>query len=297
VQLSDLTTELWEELGKPAPLDPSTATGKARLVLWVNKAYKKVLFWKFPDGTQLRFKACEAVTYFQSVSVSGTIVSATATAVQLDANALNDVNHYVGWVIMVNGGNPRLIVGQDGNRTVTVHDSYGTTVPSGTYTLIKRFFKFCASSDPAVSENIALDPTTQIIEVLKVTDIKRYWDLQPALRSDPFSFTQLVQSYPRQYVHFGDQIIMDYPAFPGIWYRMEYVFEPPDLVNDDDEPQMPDFWQDAIIMWAVYRGQRWMEDFSAAYMTKRDLMDFMSLTRQQDEMSKEREDGQAEVEE
>jgi hypothetical protein len=291
--LTELRTEVWQDLGEPPDIDPAEAAGLAKLNSWINRAYKKILFWKFPDGTQLRFPSTEGEAFFKTVVVTGTVSSATTSVVVLDASAGANVDQYNGWVLEI-GGICKLIVDYDASRNATVHEAY-STVPSGTYKLYKRFMRFCALGAVGASENILLRPVGEVAEIRKVTDLATGTDLVPAERTDAFSQSLLNPSSPTSYFKRQDEIVFDYPVDEVLWFRLEYVRIPPDLVLDADKPEMPEFFHDAIELWAVWRGQRFMQDFSAAYSTKRDLQDLLTSTKQQAEMSYDRESGQAEV--
>ena len=125
--------------------------------------------------------------------------------------------------------------------------------------------------------------------------MKHFIDLTPARRDDAFSLTVVSPGVPRQYFRRQNDIVFDYPVNVEQWYRMEYARMPPDLVEDTDSPEIPTYWDDAILLWATYRLNIYMQDSALAYARKRDLMDFMSLSKQQGEMQYDREAGQAEV--
>lgn len=294
--LSEMRSEVWEDVGEPTQLDPATVAGAARLNRWINKAYKKVLMWRFPDGTLLRFPCMDGELFFKTVTVTGSVVAADTETVTLDSSAGSGDDQYKGWILDAGGG-AREIVDYDGpSRIATVHTVYGTAPTVGaTYTMYKRWMRLCESGGVGASENIVLSPLAQFLAPKKVTDIERFIDLTPALRHDAFSLTVLASGIPRQYMMLGNDLVFDYPVDEERWYRMEYARMPPDLVADSDVPEIPPYWDEAILLWAEARAHRWQQDFSASYALKKDLEQFMAESKQQAELQYEREAGQAEV--
>jgi hypothetical protein len=292
--LKEIRTEVWERLGEPGNCDPLDASGLARLNNWINMAYKKVLFWKFPDGTQLRFPCTEGELFFKTVIVTGTITNSTTTTVSLDSSAGSNENQYNGWILET-GSDTRLIVDYSASRLTTVSEVY-TVVPTGTYTLYKRFMRLCSATDIGADENIVGSPVDEIMEIRKITDIPNRTNLVPARRTDDFPSNLYSTGTPTQYIRRGNDILFDIAPDEERWYRMEYMRMPTALSADTDIPEIPDYFHEAIILWTCREGFMWNQEWQAAYSMKRDLVDFLSTTKQQGEMQFDREDGQVEVE-
>lgn len=292
--LSEIRTSVWEELGEPPNCDPSTASGLARINGWINRGYKKILFWKFGDGSQVRFPATEGEVFFQSKVVTGTASSATTTSVTLDATAGSNDDQYNGWVIDISS-KISIIVDYDGSsRTATLGETRDA-VPSGAYSLYKRFVKFCKSTDVGASENVILSSVSAIKEVQRLVLLEDGRDIVPAQRAESFASGLLSPGRPGQYYRRGTQLIFDCPMDEELWFHMEYARIPSDLALDNDEPELPETFHEAVMMWALWRGYHWLQETDMAYSTKRDLMDFMATTKAPLDMALEREEAQFEL--
>jgi hypothetical protein len=293
--LEQFRTDLFEVVGEQTELDPSTPEGAARLDAWVNRAYRKVLFWRFPDGTQARFPCTDGLLFFQTVVKTGLLTGGTTTTVTLDLTAGAEDNQYTGWVVDV-AGQRKFIIDYDASRNATVHKAFDTAPSAGTaYTLYKNFMRLCESTDIGADENIIMSPVSQFMAVRKITNIERFWDLSPAERTETFARNALSPGYPRQYYRRQNDIVFDYPAQTVEAYRCEYVRMPPALSADDDVPEVPEYFDDAILLGAQWRAMVWQQDNDEAYARKRDLQEFMTEAKQQGEMEYDRESGQSEV--
>jgi hypothetical protein len=292
--LSEIRTAVWEELGEPPNCDPLVAAGLARLNGWINRGYKKILFWKFGDGTQVRFPATEGEVYFKSKVVTGTIASSTTSTVVLDSGAGGNDDQYNGWVIDASS-HVSLIVDYDGSSRTATLGATLDTAPTGAYSLYKRHMKFCAATDVGASENITLSSVSAIKEVQRIVLIEDQTELEPGQRTETFAGSLLSPGRPTSYIRRGAQIIFDCPAEEALWYHMEYARIPEDLTTDGQEPELPETFHEAVMMWALWRGYHWMQETDMAYSTKRDLIDFMATTKSPNEMASDREDARIEL--
>jgi len=169
------------------------------------------------------------------------------------------------------------------------------TAPTGDFTMYKAFMRLCKAADVGASENIIMSPVSSFAGIRKITDMQSGLDLSPALRTDSFGIFLLNPGVPLQYMQRAYDIVFDYPCADERFYRMEYTRIPPDMTLTTDEPELPENYHDAILLWALWRAYRWTHEFSAAYSTKRDLMDFMASTRSPLDMEGERENAGVEV--
>jgi len=293
--LAELRDELWETTGEQDALLPVNDTD-GKLNRWINRAYKRIMFWRFADGTQIRFPCTEGVLFFQTKIVTGLITAGTASIVTLDVSAGANEDQYNGWVIDI-GGVRRLIVDYDAGRNATLHEDLGAAPTIGTaYTMYKQFMRLSESTDVGASENIVCSPVNSIMAIRKITNIKRFWDLTPQERTDTFARNFLSPAFPQQYGRRGNDIMFDWPSLEAEWYRMEYVRNPPDLTADDQLFETPAYFDQGILLGAIWSVLVWQQDNDEAYARKRDLQEFMITAKQQGEMEYERESGQAEVE-
>lgn len=292
--LEEIRTAVWEELGEPSNCAPTDATGLARLNSWINRGYKKILYWRFGDGTQVRFPATEGECYFKTVVVTGTLASATTTTMTFDSSAGASDDQYNGWVAET-GSDVSLIVDYDGaSRTATIAKAL-SAAPSGTYSLYKRHMKFCETGDVGADENILLSSVNEIKEIQKLVLLEDQTVMETAQRTETFVDGLLSPGTPCSYMRRGAQIIFDCPVDEELWFHLEYARIPPDLTADADEPELPETFHEAVMLWALWRGYHWLQEADMAYSTKRDLIDFMATTLQPRELAGEREDAGIEL--
>jgi len=295
---TEMKTDVWEQIGKPSDIDPDTYTTIGK---WINRAYKRILLWKFPDGHLIRFRAARGILNFVTKTKSGTATAGTTSTITLASGVGTDDDQYNGWVVEIYGGTgsgqKRLISDYAGaSRTATVSDDWDTTPDAtSTYYLYKNFMKIVSSSHSWASEHLILDPVNSMYSILRVTDLEDEVDLSPADRTATFSKNLTSEAVPSQYLLFGDTLYFDTPMNETRWYEIEYVRFPGDLVNATDEPEIPDPWHEAIVLWAVWWGLRRMQEYAGAYSTRKELENFMETTAEQMEMEMERENSYAVV--
>lgn len=285
----ELQDEVWDNLGQPSDLDPDTYSTIGE---WVNRGYRRICFWKFPNGRILRFRALEGELFFQTPLVEGTAQDGATSTITLAAGASGTDDYYNGWVVEVDGGTGvgqrRLIVDYSGGaRLATVATDWTTTPDStSTYNLFKQFMKFVTTG----SHDIVLDPNDSIYDALKVVDLKDEKDLDRPFRTDTFSGNLTTPGTPGEYLVFGDRIIFDCPIDEARWYKLEYVKIPANMVNSSDEPAIPEPWHEGISMWATWKGLIRGQEPPMAYAMQRNLDDFMGKMVEQYSFDDERED-------
>jgi hypothetical protein len=289
----EMKTDVWGNLGNPSNLDPSSSSTIGE---WVNRGYKKILFWKLPNGRLLRFRCTEGEVFFKTTVKTGTAEDGSSSTITLKSGAVgaND-DQYNGWLVRLTGGTGsgqvRLVTDYNGtNRVATVHKAWDITPDStSTYTLYKRFTKILESGDVGASENLILSPISSLYTISKITDLEDGKDLLPAERTETWADELTEDAIPEEYLLRGNSLFFNTAYSSERWYRMEYVKIPADLSSDEDEPEIPEPWHEAIVLWATWRGLRYMQESNEAYSVKRDLFDFLEMTVTEGEMSFERE--------
>jgi hypothetical protein len=216
--------------------------------------------------------------------------------VTLDAAAAAEADRYVQWVIELTGGTGagqrRVVVGYTAGRVATVHTAWDT-VPdvTTTYEMTKNFYNFVSDSHPWVADNIALSSVGEITAVLQVIDMETDEKLTRADRV--YGFTSLASTVGNAPGVFSDKsggLVFDTTVPGGRWYQLKYFGMPPELEEVDDEPQMPEQFHEAVLLWAVWWGLREMQEFAGAYSTKRDLESTMTTALEQFDRGGERDD-------
>lgn len=290
--VEDMLVEIWEAIGEPTDLDPYTSgsidittDGAVQMLRWINTAYRKIANWRFKDGTFLRFGTQRATVNFQMPLESGFCQSGSTTVAVLPSAFATADDFYNDWLIQVESGSAadekRYIVDYAGaTQVATVNRAFSEAVDTSSYVeIVKRFVEFVESSGPTASVNVPIDPINTFVQAIRVTDLE---DL------DRLSLADQVENYagdfesggtPEQYYFDGRKIYFDIAVDDSRWYKVDYVREVQDLSAAADEPDIPERWHEAVLLRAIWWGQRRNQDFKDAYATKRDLVDFMETTK------------------
>lgn len=308
--VEDMMTEIWESIGEPSDIDPTDSSGSidsstdgfARILKWINRGYNRIWNWRFRDGTLLRFSAQYATKNFQGVVYSGTAVSGSAAGIVLPSGTYQSSDDYYNdWLIYLHSGTgsgqTRYVADYAGSsRNVIPAEDFSTAPDSDTqFSLYKRHMKFLVAGATGVTDNIDLDPKEDLFTVLKVVDLVDEQELAEGLRTDSYAGSRTEYGTPSTYYVYGDTLYFDIALDEGRWYQLEYLKQPSELTSTGDSPDIPSIWHEGILLYAVWWGQRLQEDFTNAYATKRDLIDFMETTKQSGEMQYERTLGSLEV--
>lgn len=299
MRTDEMIEEVYSQLGKPSDLNPMddldenvdmASIGAQRILDWLNRGYRRVLTWRFPNGRIVRFRTMERSTYFNSVVIEGVLTAVGANTATLSAEAAPVTGRYVRWVLEVNGQRKRVVAYTDG-RVATV-DSGWDVVPAvgAAWRLYKSFSLYVEAGSANAAEHIALSPVNDVMSVLKVTDVADGCELQRAERISNFEVSRPVVGKPSLFQDREDGIFFDTAVDESRYYEMRYYGFPPALVAGSDMPQMPVQFHEAVLLWAVWWGLRRNQEFSGAYSTKRDLEDFMSSALAQYDMANARDD-------
>lgn len=301
----ELMRQVYRQLGKPSYLNPFADDGESLdmgsegavdLLALVNRGYKRILNWRFPNGRIVRFRTTERDLFFNGTALTGTATAGAAQTITFDATAAATADRYNGWVIEITdgtgAGQKRLITDYSATRVATVHEAWDTE-PDATseYSVTKNFYDFLSGEHPWVADNIEISPTSEILAVLQVIDLASGSRLVRADRTESFTGVQdSIGSNPSIFADLGGGLIFDTPVPEGRAYRIRYFGMPPALSEAADVPQMPEVFHEAVLLWCVWWGMREMQDFPAAYSTKRDLQDTMDAALQQFDRGNERDD-------
>lgn len=287
---SELKTEIWEALGSPTDLDPSSYT---QIADWINRGYKRICYWKLPNGRRLRFRAMEGEVFFQTVLKTGTAEDGAAGSVTLENGQVGaSDDQYNGWVVEITGGTgsgqKRLIADYVGGTRVASVASDWTTNPdsTSTYELYKQFMKFATTG----TEDLVLDPNDRIFDVLKVFDLEDENELGRGDRTTGYSGNLTTPGTPSEYIVYGDRLEFDCPIDEARWYKLWYTRMPTDLSADSDEPEIPEPWQEPIVLWAIWKGLQRQQEAPLAYAAKRNLIDMIQSLVPQYSMDDEKEE-------
>lgn len=284
--LAEMRTDVYELLGEPSDLDPAVST--TRLDFAINQGVKKVAMWKEPGLGQVRFRDLFASAYFKSHTEDETLAAgSTVNTLVLDASGPDNDDAYLNWTVEV-GSEQVLVVDYVGSTHTAYLASDLSAAPASAtaITFYQSHFLILPSSSPLSSLNIT--KPTGFVEILKIVDMKQNQELDMVNRTE--KFTDISTGDPTEYYRFGNDIIFNYAVSDERYFELEYYRLPATLVNDTDEPELPEAFHYAVILWAIWWGYRRSEESSLAYSTKRDLVDFMRTTKTEYDVSYERKD-------
>lgn len=288
--LTEIRDEIWNQIGRPSDLDPSTdiSYGGAPLLDWVvSEGQRQVASWKDPvTRFVFRLPQLQSDMNFKTVVRSFTLgdqTGATTSTVILPAGSSALDDRYNGWVVGV-GSEYKYVVDYDGATLTLIISGTWTTQPAAAATLklYKRFMMMGASTEPWISDHITLpSASTQMrgegnfIEIQKLTDLDQGIDLtlDDRIENNPGNLTQTGE--PMKYARRGNRIYFEMASATEKWYRMEYYRLPGDLAGDDDIPEIPLQYHYAITLWGVAWGMRRAQDYAAAYATERSITDYL----------------------
>jgi hypothetical protein len=288
--------EVWQMIGEPPDLDPSTDTqySGAPLLHWViNQAQNVIASWRDPEeGWRLRIRTLFNTMFFKLIYKTSTLaVDATdASNVILPVGMVSDGDdRYNGWILEHNSERRVIVDFATATRTATVHSAFGTTPASGdTVSLYKNFSLLLPSTHAWVNEHIPLPAQTDtyratgnLEEIIKISDLDDERVLSKARSGDNYIRTRFDIGEPREWYRFGNRLVFDRGVDSTRWYEMEYYRLPTELTAITDECELPEMFHYAVILWAVEWGLRRDHESSEKYSTKRDLVDFMRRAKSQ----------------
>lgn len=283
--LSELREEIWEHIGEPSDIDPSSSP--TTLTDVCNWAQNEIASWKDSRGIIHRIDSFYGTMFWKSALVSGTLGSAgtTSTIVLPSGDVGDQDDRYNEWVVEnTTNGESRLIVDYTGaSYTATVHKDWDTApASSDEYKLYKRFSYLMDPSHVWVGDHISLPTATtttegkgNLIEILKVIDLEAGEDLTYADEFDDFEDNITSPSDPKEFYRIGNKLYFDRPIDEEKWFKMEYWRLPTPMANDSDEPEIPEHLHWGIVLWGIMWGHSREGESSDKYSAKRDFIDFM----------------------
>jgi hypothetical protein len=300
--LEEIRNEIWQNLGKPTDLDPSSDTsynGGPYLTFVANMAQRRVASYKTQREHIMRFNTLKGDMYFKNTIIEGTLESdgTTSTVILPSGDVGAGDDRYNGWVLKINGTYRLIVDYVTSTRTGTLHEDLSTAPATGdTYSLYKKFSYLLPSGHAWVSEHIQLPATTDrylndgnFLEILKIEDLDQNRKLVKAKRGRSFVTLQTSTGDPQKWYRYGNKLIFDFAPEEEKWFRMEYYRLPIDMIVDSDEPELPEEFHYALVLWGTEWGYRREGESNEKYSTKLDFKEFMEQTLQELDIADERE--------
>jgi len=286
--LSLLRNEIWQQIGEPSDLDPSSDTqynSGPLLNFVVNEAQRYIAFWRNPKtGANFYFKNLFGRMNFEHQIITGTLdADSTSTTIVLPSGSSTTDDYYNDWVVTV-GSENKLLVDYDGSSlTGTLPTSWSTTPESGdTYTLAKNFLWLLSSSHSFVAYHITLPSETyryradgNLVDILRILDLEDNRELAISPYDETYIATLTDTGTPTAYRQIGNTLYLDRVPDEDIWYRIDYLRAPTELSAATDEPEIPEEFHYGIVLWGRWWGYARQQASPEAYAAKRDLEDFL----------------------
>jgi hypothetical protein len=305
MNFSQLKEEAYRMSGNVSYLNPATdvSYGGVPYLNWVvNEAIRQLSGWVDPQtSTVYRFPFLKSSLLFKSVSYTDELTedSSDNTISFVGTDVVGGANdQYNDWIVECNG-ETFLIYDYDNATQVAIIAGEWSTVPviGDTFKLYKRFSFIAPSTFDWVAEHILIPDNIDTVvangnfsEVLTIKDITNKTDLSKANQADGFTSSITDSGTPSVWYRFGNKLVFDKAPDSEIWYEMEFYRYPSELVNDTDVPELPVDYHYGIILWIRHWIYMRLQDFSAAYAAKRDLIDFMRSKMTMADASRERND-------
>ena len=305
-----IVQEIFEGLGEPSDLEfrnpdgsvNTASQGWLRLVDAVNRACIELSTWKFPEGRVLRFRSLEANTVFSTEVLSATISDgAIGTATLTTSLPVQADNYYAGWVVTLAGEQYRVFMSTtalSGTDTDLLVLSPLAIDPVGeTLSASRREYTFVEAT-PAFG-TIPVNPTVPAsvgtpLEIVSVYDMTNASELG-RLSSDEQGLESIpVIQAPTAYYKTGRGLRFDTWPEEAANYTIRF-FRTPAVIGytaTTEEPELPENYHRAIVLWGLWWGYRRMQENNSAYSTKRDLDDLLRHIRGEFDLESQFSNGQ-----
>lgn len=302
--LRDMIVEVHDQLGQVTDLDVYLPDGSGfdenlelegtrRIAEWLNRGLRRVCSWKFPDGQIMRFPSLFRQYNFKAGPIEIPVDAIDGAEVTVGDFVDTDVDIEATnprlWILEIEDQR-RVVMRRDGN-VLTVDKAYedGTLLTGGT--VYKREWRFVDAISDAAHFEIPLNPITEIEAVQRITQIDNGRQLHRALSTDYYPIMIGKIGEPTAYYSLSSSLIFDIAPKEPTWYQLEYYAMPSPMLSQGDQPEIPEPFHEAIILYATWIGLRRYQEWNGAYSTKRDITDFMRTIRSSYSMNNELEEG------
>ncbi len=286
-----LRNEIWQQIGEPTDLDPTTDIqyGGLPLLTWVaNEGQRQIAFWKDPATQRIyRHPQLEGEFFFQAKARDETLEAQTGMAtnqILLPAGVSTTDDAYVGWVLAT-ASETKLVVDYVGATRVLTLDSVFTTAPAvaDVVSLCPRKQYMVLSTHALAADNIVLPVASDrfraegnFLEVLQLKNVTQGQELRLADRVRDFDLYAV--GAPTLYARVGNMLVFNSAWDTQDWLKMDYYRAPTEMVLDDDEPELAEPFHYAIALWGLAWGFRRAGDNASAYAVKRDIGEYIQRT-------------------
>lgn len=303
----EMVQDVFEALGEPsdleyrdiATLQPDTASvGWQRFVRVFNNAQTAIATWKFPEGTQLRFRALEDVASFQTSRLQASITPASPgvddSFILSGSQLKSGTASYVGWLLEIpDASGKSLYRGRITTSTYNGGQYYITLSPAPQHGLVAPYPVVYLYTREYIFQNIngMLPPFTGPIipydgqygtplEILNVEDITNGTSIEYNSRHESYIQSEPDVGVPGEYYKLATGLRFNTWPETGINYAVRYFRTPKPFGTDVDQVcELPVQFHQCVVLHALWWGYRRMQENTSAYSTKRDLDDMLRRLR------------------
>lgn len=260
----------WEELGEPSDLNPATV-GVPKFLTALNDAQDVVAQWIDNRGRKVFFRELYDAVPFTSVVETGTMTDeASTTTVLLPVSVALAPGRFVNWVLKINGESRTVLLSlaSGGQNQLIVSSAFGSAVLDQDFILAKRVYRFGGDDDVIDAGDV------------RVSEVERVFDQATGVQltevaSRDYLAVPLV-GVPGQWRHAGLGVMFDIAPESAREYLLHVVKLPNKVNSQTDEIELPEAFCQAVQMRMVWWGYRRMQDFQAAYASKKEFEEMMT---------------------
>jgi hypothetical protein len=290
---SEIITSAWQIAGSATDLDPTTTTGKARLVAAFNSEVPAVIGYK-NQFRQLRTRFYRTKKIFKYVSYDVEVASVSSDEEEITISSITGLPTDVTEArIKDSEGEVRLIYDYDSASLTFSIDEAFTTVPEAGDTLTIYPTYVDMSDDLTV---------TRFVEILSVEDVIRRQKLMVAPQWDTSIRWSRTLGYPRRWWREGNRIWIDTPPDEGQSLKLRITYERmPDIWEDSDPTDvdvdtgtsidLPQHFHEAVVWRLVWWIYQFRQEPDAAASALNTFMRYMDSLRMPDDYLNEQNQG------
>lgn len=261
---------LWEDLGDASDLDPSKSGAKL-LCGFLNDAQDVVSMWVDDRGRKVRFRQLEDAIRFSTNVLTGTLGTQTSTFdIALPSAIDGSDNCFKNWTVQI-GTEVRKVFSSryvDGVSYVRLTAPLSAVPSDLAITLMQTDYAFGTGTYDIDTEKM------RIAEVLRVFDCEANSQIDIAAFHEFFLVPAAGETTRWRYSKGG--ISLDSIPTTSRVYELHFIRLPLRVEAASDVFELPATFDSAILTYAKAAGFRRMQDFNAAYATKRDFADLMN---------------------
>jgi hypothetical protein len=295
MRCGDAVVELWHRLGDPSDFNPGPcAVGTAILAAGmplrdaINAAQDIVASWIVANVRRIRFRTLEDSFFFDSKVIDSSTLTVPSTfpaqvapyrVLSLPSNVSGAQNRFANWVLTVGGEQHRVVR----SYTDTGVDYIVLDAPVAvgaslvwTTTAVVLSQRIYAVDRGGVDDIIY---GRRVIEMIDLIDLLQKTELSLAAGDEHFVATASTAMTPTMWSKRGGKVNFATAPTDVRSYEMRVIRCPIACVGVDDNYEIPDVWQQAMLLRAEMWGSGMLQEPSMAYAKKRDFVELMSQLR------------------